>query len=60
MSLRPISDERDQMESPPKPDLRCREHDNVCKVAHSLHNRVLQLEQRVRMLEDRKQVPPGA
>jgi hypothetical protein len=48
---RPIPDERDQMEVPPAPDLRCREHDGLCKVAHSLHNRIVQLEQRLKMLE---------
>lgn len=48
---RPIPDERDQMEVPHRPDLRCREHGALCEVAHSLHNRVVSLEERVRILE---------
>ncbi len=48
---RPIPDERDQIAAPPKPDLRCGEHGSLCKVAHSLHDRVVMLEQRVSILE---------
>jgi hypothetical protein len=51
---RPIPDERDQIEVPPVPDLRCREHGGLCEVTHSLHNRIVGLEQRVKMLEDGK------
>jgi hypothetical protein len=48
---RPIPDERDQIEAPRCPDLRCREHDGLCEVAHSLHNRLVELEGRVDKLE---------
>ena len=51
---RPIPDERDQIEAPSMPDLRCREHESVCEVVHSIYNRLLLLEDRVRTLEERK------
>lgn len=59
---RPIPDERDQMirPQPQRPDLRCEEHGGICEILHSLHNRVVMLEQRVKMVEDRKQFPPAA
>ena len=40
--------ERDMMEVPPKPDLRCEEHGSVCEVVHSLHQRLVKLEEIVR------------
>jgi hypothetical protein len=40
---RPIPDERDQIEAPRCPGL--------CEVAHSLHNRLVELEGRVDKLE---------
>ena len=43
--------ERDMIEAPHRPDLRCREHDSLCEVAHSLHRRLLELEERVTRLE---------
>ncbi len=46
-----IPDERDQLEVPKRPDLRCKDHESVCAVVHELLNRVLGLEQRVRTLE---------
>ena len=49
-----VFDERDQIELPEMPDLRCREHGNVCEVVHSIHNRLVLLEARVRKLEERK------
>jgi len=51
---RPIPDERDQIEAPLMPDLRCREHGNVCEVMHSIYNRLILLESRIRTLEERK------
>ena len=48
---RPIPDERDQMEVPPRPNLKCREHESLCEVTHSLHNRIVKLEERVGILE---------
>jgi hypothetical protein len=48
---RPIPDERDQIEVPHKPDLRCREHGGVCELMHSFYNRLLKLEQRITVLE---------
>ena len=49
--VRPIPDERDQMEVPPQPDLRCREHGGVCELLHDFYNRLLKLEQRMDLLE---------
>ena len=46
-----IPDERDQMECPVKPDLRCGEHEKLCEVIHSLHGRIWALEERVKELE---------
>jgi hypothetical protein len=43
--------ERDMIGLPVKPDLRCEEHGSVCKVVHSLHQRLVQLESKVRKLE---------
>ena len=54
MTDRPIPDERDQINRPPQPDLRCQEHDGICEVLHSLHARVVALEQRVKALETPK------
>lgn len=53
---RPIPDERDQIyrPQPPMPDLRCLEHGPVCEVVHSLHARIVKLEQRVAILEKRQ------
>ena len=51
---RPIPDERDQIEVPRMPDLKCREHGELCEVTHALHNRIVKLEQRVDMLEKGK------
>lgn len=39
------------VERPPRPDLRCTEHESLCNVIHSLHSRVVALEQRVQQLE---------
>jgi len=47
-----IPDERDQMYVPPRPDLRCSEHTTMCDVIHSLHTRVVLLEQKVKMMQD--------
>lgn len=41
-----------ELDVPRKPDLRCLEHGGVCEVIHSLHGRVVGLEQRVRKLEE--------
>jgi len=49
-----IPDERCQREAPPHPDLRCRDHEAFCEVLHSLHRRIVELEQRVAKLEQRK------
>ena len=46
-----MPDERDQMERPAKPDLRCSEHEKVCEVIHRLHGRIWALEERVKELE---------
>ena len=54
MTDSPLFDERDQIDSPSMPDLRCREHGNVCEVMHGIYNRLLLLEARVRILEERK------
>ena len=47
--------ERDMIEhsidAPRHPDLRCREHDSLCEVTHSLHRRIMELEERVTRLE---------
>ena len=43
--------ERDMIDAPRHPDLRCREHDSLCEVAHSLHRRIMELEERVTRLE---------
>ena len=51
MTDRPIPDERDQIEVPRRPDLRCREHEGLCEVAHSLHDRIVKLEGEVAMLK---------
>ena len=51
MTDRPIPDERDQIEVPRRPDLRCREHGGVCELMHSFYNRLLKLEQRIEVLE---------
>ena len=34
-----------------KPDLRCSEHGSVCEVMHSVYNRLVALESRIRVLE---------
>ena len=57
--VRSIPNERDQIDAPPAPDLRCREHSSLCEVVHSLHDRVVAVEQRLRILEDREQDPAG-
>jgi len=36
-----------------KPDLRCAEHGSVCEVMHSVYNRLVALESRIRVLEER-------
>ena len=46
-----IPDERDMMSVPEKPDLTCSEHGSVCEVMHSVYNRLLELEERIRVLE---------
>lgn len=51
---RSVFDERDQMEVPKMPDLRCWEHESVREVVHGIYNRLLLLEARVRTLEERK------
>ena len=48
-----IPDERDMMSRPEKPDLRCKEHGSVCEVMHSVYNRLLELEERIRVLEEK-------
>jgi len=49
-----VPDERDQMECPIRPDLRCSEHCNVCAVIHSLHGRIVALETRITELERKR------
>lgn len=44
--------ERDMIERPEKPDLRCKEHCSICEVIHSLHQRIVQVEAKVRKLEN--------
>ena len=46
-----IPDERDMMSVPEKPDLTCSEHGSVCEVMHSVYNRLLELEERIKILE---------
>jgi len=48
-----MKDER-KTEAPPKPDLRCKEHENHCELLHDMLGRLMQLEQRVATLEERK------
>lgn len=48
-----IPDERDQMEVPLKPDLRCRDHDGICELLHSLMGKLRKLEQSVARLEEK-------
>ncbi len=43
--------EHRSIDAPRHPDLRCREHDSLCKVVHSLHRRIMELEERVTRLE---------
>ena len=50
MEDRMIPDERDQIECPERPDLRCSEHNSICAVAHSLHQRLVALEEQVRRI----------
>jgi hypothetical protein len=45
--LRAIPDERDQISAPPRPDLRCREHETLSAAIRSLHKRMMDLEARV-------------
>jgi len=51
--LRPIPDERDQIGTPERPDLRCEEHCGYGELLHDLLRRLIELESRVRELEDR-------
>ena len=44
--------ERDMMEVPQRPDLRCIEHGSVCGTVNLLCDLVWRLEQRVRKLEE--------
>ena len=51
-----IPDERDQIERPKaqrpeRPDLRCAQHEDLVEVVHALHQRVVELEERVSRLE---------
>ena len=43
----------EEVEAPSRPDLRCREHESVCDVVHGMLGRLLLLEERVKMLEDK-------
>ena len=43
-----IPDERDQIEAPKRPDLRCAEHGVHCRLIHSLLDRVAVLEKKLR------------
>ena len=43
----------DELNVPDKPDLRCSEHGNVCEVMHSVYNRLVALESRIVVLEER-------
>lgn len=43
----------DPIESPEVPDLTCREHGAVCEVTHALLHRIMELERRVRELEEK-------
>jgi len=51
--LRSIPDERDQIEFPERPDLRCEEHCGYGELLHSLVHRLIELEGRVKGLEGR-------
>jgi hypothetical protein len=53
MSRRPIPDERDQMEVPVRPDLRCKFHEEYYDLLHALLGRLMVLEQRVATLDER-------
>ena len=44
--------ERDMMEVPERPDLRCVDHESVYEVVHRLYHHLLELEERVRRLEE--------
>lgn len=46
-----IPDERDQIDAPHRPDLRCAEHEACYELLHALLNRVIQLESQVATLE---------
>ena len=43
----------DPIDSPERPDTRCIEHESMCECIHGLLGRLLVLETRVRMLEER-------
>jgi hypothetical protein len=47
-----IPDERDQIEAPKRPDLRCAEHGVHCRLIHSLLDRVAVLEEEVRGIRE--------
>lgn len=51
LKLKPISDESDQIQRPPRPDLRCEEHGGLCSAVRLLQRAVVELEERVRKLE---------
>ena len=46
-----IPNERDQIDGPHRPDLRCDEHEAYCELLHSLLNRLMRLESQVATLE---------
>ena len=46
-------DGEELLDVPERPCLGCEEHSSVCAVVHSLMNRVISLEQRIRQMEER-------
>lgn len=46
-------DGKEVVDVPERPDLRCVEHGNLCECLHGMLGRLMILEQRVLMLEER-------
>ena len=44
----------ERVDSPERPDTRCVEHDSMCETVHGLLGRLMVLEQRVQMLEEKE------
>ena len=47
------TDGEELLDVPERPCLCCVEHESICEVVHSLLNRVISLEQRIRQMEER-------